>query len=87
MIHSLTNSCYTVNYKTSKSKVYKMYLLKLELLFRVLRYLLVKGRSVCNGVVSSLIALCFRRVEHFLHFSVRSSFIAICKRPCFVTMS
>jgi hypothetical protein len=43
-----------------------MYLLKLELLVRVSRYLLVKGRSVCNGVVSSLIALCFRRVEHFV---------------------
>jgi hypothetical protein len=40
-------------------------LLKLELLVRVSRYLLVKGRSVCNGVVSSLIALCFRRMEHF----------------------
>jgi hypothetical protein len=58
--------CYTVNYKTSKSKVYKMYLLKLELLVRVSRYLLVKERSVCNGVISSLIALCFRRVEQFV---------------------
>jgi hypothetical protein len=43
-----------------------MYLLKLELLVRVSRYLLVKGRSVCNGVVSSLITLYFRRVEHFV---------------------
>jgi hypothetical protein len=49
--------CYTVNYKTPKSKVYKMYLLKLGLLVRVLRFLLVKGRSACNGVVSRLIAL------------------------------
>jgi hypothetical protein len=43
-----------------------MYLLKLELLVRVLRYLLVEGRSACYGVVSSLIALCFRGVEHFV---------------------
>jgi hypothetical protein len=46
MIHSLTKLiCCTVNYKTSKSKVYKMYLLKLELLVRISRYLLVKGRN------------------------------------------
>jgi hypothetical protein len=43
-----------------------MYLLKLELLVRVLRYLLVKGRSACCGVVSSLVAWCFRGVEHFV---------------------
>jgi hypothetical protein len=34
-----------------------MYFLKLELLVRMSRYLLVKGRSVCNRVISSLIAL------------------------------
>jgi hypothetical protein len=32
-----------------------MYLLKLGLLVRVLRYLLMKGRSACYGVVSSLL--------------------------------
>jgi hypothetical protein len=41
-------------------------MLKLELLLHVLRYLLVKGRSACCGVVSSLIAWSFRGVEHFL---------------------
>jgi hypothetical protein len=43
-----------------------MYLLKLELLVRVSRYLLVIGRRVCKGIVSSLITLYFRRVEHFV---------------------
>jgi hypothetical protein len=43
-----------------------MCMLKLELLVRVLRYLLVKGRSACYGVVSSLVALCFRCVKHFV---------------------
>jgi hypothetical protein len=46
-----------------------MYLLKLELLVRVSRYLLVKGTSVYKGVVSSLITLYFRRVEHFVLLS------------------
>jgi hypothetical protein len=50
--------CYAVNYKTSKSKVYKMYLVKLDLL--------VKGRSACNAIVWSLIALYFLQVEHFV---------------------
>jgi hypothetical protein len=48
-----------------------MYLLKLELLVRVSRYLLVKRRSVYKGVVSSLITLYFRRVEHFALFLYR----------------
>jgi hypothetical protein len=58
--------CYTVKYKISKSEVIKCILLKLELLIRVSRYLLVKGTSVYKGVVSSLIKLYFRRVEHFV---------------------
>jgi hypothetical protein len=47
--------CYTVKHKISKSEVIKCILLKLELLVRVSRYLLVKGRSVYKGVVSSLL--------------------------------
>jgi hypothetical protein len=43
-----------------------MYLLKLGLLVRVLRCLLVRGGSACYGVVSRLIAWCFRGVEHFV---------------------
>jgi hypothetical protein len=58
--------CYTVKYKISKSKVITCILLKLELMVRVSRYLLIKGRSVYKGVVSSLIMLYFRRVEHFV---------------------
>jgi hypothetical protein len=45
-----------------------MYLLKLQLLVRVSRYLLIKGRNVYKGVVSSLSTLYFRLVEHFVHF-------------------
>jgi hypothetical protein len=54
-----------------------MYLLKLELLVHVLQYLLVKGRSACYGVVSSLIALCFRGVESAYHLSTGSLLIIV----------
>jgi hypothetical protein len=61
-----------------------MYLLKLELLVRVSRYLLVKGRSVYKGVVSSLITLYFRRVDHFVllcHNTVSQQFVVVFTSP------